>query len=310
MWGPHPDPEVDTAERTLWAPGDEFLRGLLSAALGVGVPRTLQKAGPAPEALPDFGALAKLLQSQAQGAAPAVQLDAWTGVIDRLVSGLLPQHSAMQVAQAWSLRSFLVARAEKLVSGTVADTWASMWPSLAASEQEQLEWTRLHAGEHLTNLKGSAREALVDELFRARKEGTPLSKLQTRLFDRFSGLGRDWRRIALTETAMAVQDGRLVSALATGAAQVAVWRSAPTACPFCKKMNGRRFKVLAKPDPAQGDSAVWPGKSNVGRAAALFTKDGTKRTPDELWWPACPAHPNCACQLQVLPAAVAAKLKV
>jgi hypothetical protein len=61
-------------------------------------------------------------------------------------------------------------------------------------------------------------------------------------------------------------------------------------------MFGRVFEVVAKPkigmDP---EKFIWPGKHNVGRSAHLYRKDGTKRTPAELWWPTIPAHPNCMC---------------
>jgi hypothetical protein len=70
-------------------------------------------------------------------------------------------------------------------------------------------------------------------------------------------------------------------------------------------MYRRTFKIVAVDAPKKdGQKEVWPGKSNVGRSASPYRKDGTERKPDELWWPCIPAHPNCCCTWEIRKAVV------
>jgi hypothetical protein len=115
----------------------------------------------------------------------------------------------------------------------------------------------------------------------------------------FGYLNRDWRRVALTETAMSAASGKLAQ-VAGMEGWEAIWTGTPNACPFCSRMYGRSFKIVsADKEPKDGDKEVWPGKSNIGRSVSLFTKDGRKREKGELWWPCIPAHPNCCCSWSI-----------
>lgn len=121
--------------------------------------------------------------------------------------------------------------------------------------------------------------------------------LESKLLDAFGELNRDWRRIALTETAENSCNA-LIASLPAGS-RVRRIETYPTACPYCKKIHGTELTVA---DPGQaryldGEKFVWVGKSNVGRSASPRKRVGgalVDRTAAERWWvPAGPVHPNC-----------------
>ena len=120
--------------------------------------------------------------------------------------------------------------------------------------------------------------------------------LEQRLFDEFGQINRDFRRIAVTETGEAVNQG-VIAALPYGSKvrRVEAYRGA---CEFCRSINGKVFTVVdpAAPDK-DGATQVWVGKNNAGRSAAPRRRIGDtlmERTPNELWWPAAGLqHPHC-----------------
>lgn len=120
-------------------------------------------------------------------------------------------------------------------------------------------------------------------------------ELEQDLFTRFGELNRDWRRIAATETANNSNNGYLLSTLeeAKGERRFMIGNSAPDACDWClSHVNQQVVILLDKPPKGGGDqvsvdgqpyTAIWPGKSNVGR----------KR---KNWWVAAGTqHPYCRC---------------
>lgn len=296
FWGPHPDPAIGAIEEEFYRVGEGFLRGLLAHALGRPV-RSLQKAfQPKAPQVPGWGDLADLFRSDLE---PERLMQGWQTVIDRLVGALLPGDTREQAAQALALRAGLLHRAgQRVASPATFPSWGQALRTAPRSASQAMQWTKVRAAEHMTNLEAGARHALLSALVESREAGDGLGKLQQRLFDGFSGLNRDWRRVALTETAMAVTNGALAS-VDPSEGWVAEWKAAANACPFCKRMGGARLRVVA-PDAARkdGDTQIWVGKSNVGRSAHRYSrKEGRFRDRHELWWPACPAHPNCACTL-------------
>jgi hypothetical protein len=295
FWGPHPDPEIAFVEDQFWSVGEMFLRGLLSHAIGRQV-RALQKAfHPKAPQVPGWGDLMSLFRSDLE---PERLMQGWQTVIDRLVGALLPGDTREQAAQALALRASLLHRAgERVAYPERFPSWGLALreaPSRAASEV--LQWTKVRAVERMTALTADARHALLTVLVDSREAGDGVGKLQQRLYDGFSGLNRDWRRVALTETALAVSNGALAS-VDPAEGWLAEWKAVRSACPYCKAMGGRRFRMVA-PDAARkdGDTQVWVGKSNVGRSAHRWSrKEERFRERDEMWWPTIPAHPNCGC---------------
>ena len=70
------------------------------------------------------------------------------------------------------------------------------------------------------------------------------------------------------------------------------------ACSWCKKIDGRLFKVVSPDDENKnGDTDIWVGKTNVGRSSSprKQTPDGlVDRLPSELYWVAAGTqHPHC-----------------
>lgn len=119
--------------------------------------------------------------------------------------------------------------------------------------------------------------------------------LKSKLFETFGEMNRDWRMIAETEIGNAQNNGQIIAEMErTPEGKYTFMRgvSASEACPWCRnEVDGVIVVALPMP-PISGDSvevdgksytAIWPGKSNVGR---------NRRN----WWVASGAqHPHCRC---------------
>lgn len=174
--------------------------------------------------------------------------------------------------------------------------------ALAATEIATLRYARAHVVENVRNLTSDARHRManvclehVQAQMLGQKEGTS-QHLSTRLFGEFAILNRDFRRIAVTEGGECVNQG-YVSAQKPGrmVKRVEAYRGA---CPFCKSINGKVFKVIAPDAPDKdGDAEIWPGKTNIGRSASPRKREGgflVPRPANEMWWPAAGVqHPHC-----------------
>jgi hypothetical protein len=304
MWGPHPDPVVNAIEKAFYGVGQRFLVGILSAALGRNVqPRTLVKAGFLnPQAPIDgWGKVADLFSSKL----PATEvMDGWQNVIDRLTGSLVPAGSAQAAGEAMALNSALMSRIFDKMKGPprVLPAWEVAMGDANRYQREAMAWTRARGAESVVNLTAQARHGLLTTLVESRQAGEGPGKLERRLFDKFSILNRDWRAIALTESAMAVQNGILAS-VDPADGWMADWSSAPSACPYCLAQHHRSFRVVAPDDPRRnGDTDLWVGKNNIGRSAHRYsTKLGRYRDRVEMWWPCIPCHPWCACLLTLRP---------
>lgn len=128
------------------------------------------------------------------------------------------------------------------------------------------------------------------------KAGTAQQSLQSKLFDRFAELNRDWRRIAITEIGENANQG-MVAATPYGS-QLRRIEQYQGACPFCKKYNGRILTVVdPKKKDKDWDREIWLGKTNVGRSVSPYkrTPNGlVKRTDAEMWKPSAGLfHPHC-----------------
>lgn len=294
LFGPHENPAMAFIEDGLYLLGSEFLSNLYSAVLGVKRPRLVQKADDLPS---DWGQIAKLFQA---GGDPGQLTEAWTAVLDNLLARLLPAAKQTDASAVWALRTSLVSKiGERATAVASGAGWSGYLRDLPNPEAQQLEWTRLRGAQHITNLSNRTRAAVLDALVAHRASGQGVAPLATTLLRTFGELNRDWRRIAVTETAMASEAGKL-AALDLSEPWEAVWVAGPKACPFCKRMNGRTFRVVASDaEGKDGQTQVWAGKNNIGRSASLRTRDGRERVPSELWWPCIPAHPLCMCSWTV-----------
>lgn len=293
FWGPHPDPGIAFIEDEFWRPGAAFLQAMVAHALGHGV-RPLAKAYALPSgSVAGWGEIADLFK---QDLDPDHLMTGWSQIIDKLATGLFPGATKESLARQMALRSHLLHKAGARVAAGDLPSWGTALRTFGSSQSEALAWTKARALQFMTALDSKARESMLTTLVASRQAGEGVGKLQRRLFDSFSTLNRDWRRVALTETAMAVSNGALAS-VNPAEGWLAEWVAGLHACPFCKAQGGKRYRVVSADAPSKnGDTQVWAGKNNHGRSAhAWSTKEGRFRTADELWWPCIPAHPCCGC---------------
>ena len=291
MWGPNPEPLRGFVEDHFWLLGSRFLRDFTSRVLGRSI--QIAKAEGAMPTPPGWGEVMRMFEA---GGDPVQQMAGWTSLIDGFTQALLPAHTAEDAARVWALRSSLLTTIEDRIHAITSPTaWDKYFHVMPSAQQFITDWTALRGAQFVTRMTSQARQKVLDVLIESRLAGVGPKAVASTLLDRMGELNRDWRRIAITETAMAINNGQLASVADSGEWE-AVWVAGPHACPFCRKMFGRVFTVVSKPKPGMDpEKFVWPGKHNVGRSAHLFRRDGTKRGPNELWHPCIPLHPNCMC---------------
>ncbi|CAJ1315924.1 hypothetical protein [Paenibacillus nuruki] len=149
--------------------------------------------------------------------------------------------------------------------------------SLSPLEISSMEHAILSAADKVTQIADNHRAGVKQIVIQSLKERWGVNKLSQALFDVYSDQNRDWRRVAITELAMATNDAYIASLKQGDVVRVA---NVPGSCKHCQKiLEGKTFIVSESPE-ADGNTHVWAGKSNVGRKAAD-------------WWACAPLHPNC-----------------
>jgi hypothetical protein len=245
--------------------------------------------------------------------------EAWTLddhmlMVDYLVQRYLPASDMRTEAEWLATRASLMGRAqaalEKITAGQ-ADTLIAAMPLTAAASMERfppsraqratMEFAAARCAENVRKLTDDVRHrvrGVIAQHVEQRMLGTPGpgSALETKLLDEFATLNRDWRRIAVTEATEAQGQGFIASVpRGTRVKRVEQYRGA---CAWCRKIDGSVLEVVAA-DAAHkdGETQIWPGKTNVGRSAAPRKRVGAaliEREPEEMWWIAAGAqHPNC-----------------
>lgn len=169
---------------------------------------------------------------------------------------------------------------------------------LTPRDEEAIRFSEEHSAEYVTDLTDRMREQVQETVTQGLQEKLPPPQLAQRLLEEYGALNRDWRRVALTETATAVSNGYLAQ---QDPGELVVGDSAVDCCEWCAEhIQNRVFRLLPEPpaEPTEADSweCVWVGKTNVGRSKYRVKKDGTVRTSAEMWHPAIPAHPHCRCR--------------
>jgi len=160
-----------------------------------------------------------------------------------------------------------------------------------------IEFAEEQAAEDIVDLSQKQYKRFHDTVVTAQKNRVTPRKLETELFQTFGDMNRDWRRIAETEIGNNVNNAKLITELnreRVGGDYVFMrGMSSPMACPWCRdEVHMKVVVVLEEPPTGSGDkieidgktyTAIWPGKSNVGRA---------RRN----WWIASGTqHPHCQC---------------
>ena len=209
--------------------------------------------------------------------------------------------SIMGRVQASMGASVTSAQAEHLLRAVPKVDPLAVW-TWEPVQRQVAQFARARTAEAVTRVSDGMRAALrqniAAEVEQADLAGRPVwsTGLQTKLQDTFALQNRDWRRVALTESAEALNQG-FVAAQARGQRlkRVEQYRGV---CAWCAKIDGRIFEVTDPGDPDKdGDTQVWVGKTNVGRSVAPRKRVGDRlveREPDELYWAAAGTqHPHC-----------------
>lgn len=309
IWTMHPDKLLAEAIETFSQYGMYYLegihqsiRGLLKALFDVRKARMLL----------DAKAVRHAIRSLQNRPVQEWTADDWMAVIDWLVLNYLPNGVIRNSAEYLAVRAIIAARIKEQMPGAkpgakfaelVPETMAELRRrGLLRPTQELLgEIAITHAAESITNIGEQVKhrlKTLVLNHLSERVAGAPpaLKRLEESLFDEFSILNRDWRRVAITE-AGEVQTQTMIASLEVGAI-VKRYEAYEGACDFCHKIDGMEFTVVdpAKPDK-DGWKEVWVGKTNLGRSASPRKRVGdelVEREPDERWWPAAGLqHPHC-----------------
>lgn len=159
-----------------------------------------------------------------------------------------------------------------------------------------LTFAEENTAQDIVELSNKHYSLIHDTIVQAQKERIGARELESRLFDNFGAMNRDWRMISETEIATNTNNGKLLAQLQQkkpGEVQYMKGISAADACDWCvTQVNDRVVVLLEAPPDGGGDTvvvnnveyvAIWPGKSNVGRRRAD-------------WWVASGAqHPHCRC---------------
>lgn len=237
--------------------------------------------------------------------------------VDFVVQRYLPADELKTEAEWLSVRSGLMGKVQSEMDAPASTQQADevlaalpstvtaasdRFPSLGQVFKAQMEYGYQRCAENVRALSETVRHKMrnvIMEHVAANVAGSPTAtqgQLEQRLSEEFATLNRDWRRIAVTEAGECQLQG-FVSALKPGTKvkRVEQYRGA---CGFCRKIDGTVAEVVSPDTPDKdGNTQIWPGKTNVGRSASPRKRVGdvlVPRTEDELWWlPAGTAHPHC-----------------
>ena len=178
-------------------------RGAVERVYGMPIPhRTLAKARLTPEEAWSK-ALKRFRELRAKGI-PLRPRD-----IRELSSAVVDRWYALEMvedrAKAQALRNFLAGflRAHPRLPSRPPETVPEAVALLRLREAEAwaLEWAVEHLAEHVRGLAEDTRRGVAQVLMGAVGRSDPPEAVGRQLLDRFGTLNRDWRRIAITETA-------------------------------------------------------------------------------------------------------------
>lgn len=242
-------------------------------------------------------------------------LDDWSLLVDYIAQRYLPQDFARTAAEWMATKSVIMGKVQhaaadlELPEATrvmeAAPATASAAETMFGLNRTQraiIEFGQQRCAENITSMTDALRHR-IKRVIIAHQEAEFLDdkaataeSLQTKLFDEFSDTNRDWRRIAMTEASENANQG-FIAALDPGAI-VRRHERYLGACSFCRKIDGREFKVVPASQVIKDpETQVWVGKTNIGRSASPMKKVNGKlmaREPSELWWPAAGVqHPHC-----------------
>jgi hypothetical protein len=196
---------------------------------------------------------------------------------DNIVVTLKQEPSALVVTEDELNRELAKERAKRIAKKEV-----KLLP-LQPQEVETVKNAEVRTAEKITEVADRHRAQIKQIVLQAINGRWTPQKLAQMLFDKFGEQNRDWRRVAITELAMATNDAYL-----SGCEEGDIVWVPPVegACQYCKKyLEGKSFTVTHKAELMghnydQEMQYVWVGKTNYGHTAATYI-------------PCIPLHPNC-----------------
>jgi len=315
IWAPHHDPYVRDHIEAVTARGLSILGAVLDDLLLFISGGHLAKAGYPDRWTPEqLAAVRSQLETKGSD---HFDLADWLLLVDWLIQRHLPPETIITEAEYLAVRSVFAGRIQAAMDGqSLSDAQKAGLVAMAPDsltgvatfgkpeglEAAVLKFANARAAEYITDIGERARHR-IKSIIISHEEGAAIgspdatvSKLQQQLFDEFSILNRDWRRVAITEAARNANEG-FVASMPTGG-KVKRIEAYPTACHFCKKIHGMVFNVVSPSKENKDDwTEVWPGKDNHGRSASPRKRVSNKlieRTDAEMWRPAAGVqHPHC-----------------
>lgn len=317
IWTPHENPwltfHVEQATRQfqglLQQAQDALARVLTGQPLG-----ELRKATP-PWLRWDEAAFQAAERRLAELPPEQYELSDWLMVCDYIVQRYLPDHVINSQAEYLTVRAALAGKIAAAMSGTnfrpaeeatplvqlVETEFRAIPPRVLSSvELGTLKVSQASAAQHISDVTEHARSSMKGIVIR-HVQGQVLGqsqpeRMRQELFDNFGQLNRDFRRIAVTEAGECCNQGYILAQRPGD--KVKRQEAYRGACPFCRSINGKTFTVVEPSKPEKdGETEIWPGKSNVGRSASPMKREGgtlVERQPSEMWWPAAGVqHPHC-----------------
>jgi hypothetical protein len=243
----------------------------------------------------------------------------------------------IEEAQTWLLRAYVIGRflaksdieaqvfkieAIAKMPRTVLD--AAKKYGLSIEEAKALQSAINEGASLMSNTSISAMQTVRNAIYESTKihgnRGNLLEDLRKLIVDDIGELNRDWKRVAITETNAAFNNGYLAM-MKPGEYVVGI--SMPDACEGCLDLiNGKVYKVRGTAaedystlDPRSAkyqelaeiwENEVWVGKNNYGRSNSQQkrldpskgnSKDNLRgKLHHEHSMPALPQHPNCRCR--------------
>ena len=256
-----------------------------------GVAAYLASKTPATMLFGDWGMLVDYLLQTHFSATFAATNGEWLAVRSVLMGKLQASVPAATLAQAGNALAAMPNTAPQVLAAF----------GFTRLQKDVLHYATARCTEQIVSLSDQTRHRMKSLILAdiADRMGSPAGagpSLQSKLFDSFAELNRDWRRIAITEAGEAANQG-FVSNMAIGA-RIRRMEHYRGACGFCRSIDRKVFEVVAPDAPEKdGKTQVWVGKTNLGRSASPRKKymgSLMYREEGELWWAAAGLqHPHC-----------------
>lgn len=323
LWRPHHDPYVRDLIEDITQRGQKILLSIQTELIERIGGEPIQKLQAGKALLAKAGEWMRWnkkqlddVKKQIEGKDPAdYTINDWMLLVDWIVQKYLPDDVINEESEYLAVRSVLAGKIQanmgdrklddKQVSGVIAmiPVGKKLIPfTLNDLEESVYDFAVARAAEFITDIGDGVRHRIKqiilqhESLAAANDPMATMWSLQSRMLDEFGVLNRDWRRVALTETARNANEG-FIAGVPLGT-RVRRFEAYEGACSFCRKINGMEFTVVsASKEDKNGDTEVWVGKTNMDRSSSPRRRVGdelVERLPAELWWPAAGVqHPNC-----------------